>query len=504
MTKTVVITGASDGIGRALLDQYAREGARVVGIARRQESNLTSELPPGCHYVSVDLTAPDAMHRVRNAFETLGISAVDVLIHNAGIARFGDHSVETAASIREQVAVNIAAPVAFTHAFFGHVERAKGVIAFVSSVVEALPCAEFATYAATKAALTGFARSVAIENEDRDVSIVCVHPGATRTGMHKKAGVPEGTYRTDKFWAAASVAARIRRVIARRRRAASIGFGNKVIRALGRHAEVPFDRIARKKGRPGGGGREAKRCLITGSSKGIGEALARHCRDAGYDVQGVDIEEHASTSTWIHDLSRAEDVDALVNRLKSEPPFDLVIHNAGISCVGRFPSTDIDAQLDVLRVNLEAPIVLSQAMLASDKIASGGSLVYLSSLAHFVGYPSASVYAATKDGLTSYARSLRVALAPKNIHVLSVFPGPVRTEHARRYAPPGSDESRRADPDDIARATVRAISRRRQRLVPGIGTKVFAKAGRWLPGPTGRALKKALLDKFDDTTSITS
>ena len=99
-----------------------------------------------------------------------------------------------------------------------------------------------------------------------------------------------------------------------------------------------------------------------------------------------------------------------------------------------------------------------------------------------------------KDGLTSYARSLYVALGPQKVNVLTVFPGPVRTEHARRHAPAGSDEKGRMPPEDLARRIERAIDKRRRILVPGAGPKVFALLGRLLPSVTEGAMKRALYD----------
>jgi len=97
----------------------------------------------------------------------------------------------------------------------------------------------------------------------------------------------------------------------------------------------------------------------------------------------------------------------------------------------------------VLAVNLTAPLHLTGALLQAGKIAPGGSLVFVSSLSRLLSYPGAAVYAASKDGLASYARSLAVALAPQKMHVLTVYPGPTRTAHARRYSPDNSREARR-------------------------------------------------------------
>jgi short-subunit dehydrogenase len=199
------------------------------------------------------------------------------------------------------------------------------------------------------------------------------------------------------------------------------------------------------------------------------------------------------------DLADRDALDAAVARLSLGPPFDLVVLNAGISCVGRFEGADPERLAAVLALNLESPLVLVAGLLAAGKVAEGGTLVFVSSMSHYLGYPGAAVYAATKDGLASYARSLSVALAPRRIRVLTVFPGPTRTAHAERYAPAGSDPSKRMDPEVLARRVERAVARRRSRLVPGPGLRMLALAGRWFPRAMDRAMKRALLDRLDAT-----
>ena len=246
------------------------------------------------------------------------------------------------------------------------------------------------------------------------------------------------------------------------------------------------------------------RVLITGAADGIGRALLERYAHAGASVVGVDVDADRAASLadagdvrFHHaDLADRDAVDGLAVVLANEPAFDVVIHNAGISHVGAFEHSDLDAQRAVIRVNLEAPLVLTAALLRANRVAEGGAIVFVSSLSHYVGYPGASVYAATKDGLAAYARSLSVALAPEGIHVLRVFPGPTRTEHARRYSPEGSDESKRMSPDEVARRIVAAVGRKKPVLVPGAGNKVFAAAGRVVPGVTERALRKALFEKL--------
>jgi hypothetical protein len=177
------------------------------------------------------------------------------------------------------------------------------------------------------------------------------------------------------------------------------------------------------------------------------------------------------------------------------------VHNAGVNAVGRFDALPWPEQRAVLEVNLAAPLVLTGALLRAGRIAPGGSLVFVSSLSRFVSYPGASVYAASKDGLAHLARSLRSALAQRGVHVLTVYPGPTRTEHARRHAPPGSREERRIDPAELAERVFRAVERRRDVLVPGLANLSFAAAGHVLPALAELAMKRAILDRLPTSSA---
>jgi len=260
---------------------------------------------------------------------------------------------------------------------------------------------------------------------------------------------------------------------------------------------------------PSQGGR-VPRAVITGAAEGIGRALAEAFAGRGYAVTGVDVNAACASRTQMElasralsidflqaDLSRPADLDRLARELIGGPTIDLFVHNAGINAVGPFAASDLAVQRKVLDVNLAAPLQLTAALLRAGKIAApGGSLVFISSLSRLLSYPGAAVYAASKDGLTSYARSLAVALAPQGIHVLTVYPGPTRTAHARRYSPDNSREARRMPPEALAAAVVRAVQRRQRVLVPGLGNKLFGVIGRWLPSLAEWAMKKTLWEKL--------
>jgi hypothetical protein len=249
-----------------------------------------------------------------------------------------------------------------------------------------------------------------------------------------------------------------------------------------------------------------KRVLITGAADGIGRALAWQYGRAGYVVTGIDrdlaaaertrvelLHQHIFAHFMIADLAEADQVADLAAALECGPVFQVLIHNAGINAVGAFQQVDLALQQSVIDVNLQAPLLLNAELLRRERLADGGSIVCISSLSFFVGYPGAAVYAASKDGLAAYARGLAVALQPQRINVLTVFPGPTRTAHARRHSPDNRHEQRRMSPAVLADAIYRAEQRRERRLVPGHTNRLFALLGRLAPAVTERAMRRAML-----------
>ncbi len=249
--------------------------------------------------------------------------------------------------------------------------------------------------------------------------------------------------------------------------------------------------------------------VVTGAAEGIGRALVEVFSIHQYTVTGIDVNAaraeqtrrelsaHGLSMTLLHaDLSEAGDLARLTAELIAGPPINVLVNNAGINCVGAFAQSDLTRQQMVLAVNLRAPLHLTTALLRADKIARGGTLVFVSSLSHYVSYPGAAVYAASKDALASFARSMTVALAPQQIHVLVVYPGPTRTEHARRYSPDNRREGRRMAPEVLATLIYRAIENRKRRLIPGMGNHLMALLGQWLPAPVEWVMKKTLFAKL--------
>ncbi|MEM9950390.1 MAG: SDR family NAD(P)-dependent oxidoreductase [Chloroflexota bacterium] len=247
--------------------------------------------------------------------------------------------------------------------------------------------------------------------------------------------------------------------------------------------------------------------LITGAAAGIGKAIATQYIEDGHQVIGIDYNQARADQTRaelgdnlrfiIADLSKHQVLESVIQQINT--PLDVVIHNAGISEVGYFQATNPDNQRRVIDINLIAPMILTRHLLAHKLLTERASVVFVSSLSHYVSYPGASVYGATKTGLASYARTLSVAYP--HLHVLTVYPGPTRTEHARQYSPDNSREDTRMSPDVLAEKIVGAIESRDRILIPSPANWVFAILGRIAPALTNFAMRKTVLEKFPKPTS---
>lgn len=233
--QTVLITGATDGIGLELARLYQHRGARLILVGRRRLTELADPLFTSESYCQVDLSQADAAGIVVRWLKEHDLETLDVVVHNAGTGYYGPVEEEPKDNVREIVAVNLRAPVALTYALLLHLRRANGQLVFISSVMTVMPSPDTAVYGATKAAIDGFARNLRIELADSDVTVQVIHPGGTRTGMHAKAGVPKERIERLSMASPENVARDILTAIDRGEPTAAIGLGNRMLRAAGRY-----------------------------------------------------------------------------------------------------------------------------------------------------------------------------------------------------------------------------------------------------------------------------
>lgn len=503
----ILITGATSGLGLEMARAYHKQGATLVLIGRQPLAQLDPTLFTPTTYCRADLGDPKAAEQIAAWLAEQGHHSLDLLIHNAAVGYYGRPADQPPGHLLQLIQVNLNTPLALTHTLLPLLTAVRGKIVFVSSVASALPTADYATYTATKAALDGLARSLRIELASSGVRVQLLHPGAANTGMHAKIGIPPTKMDWNKFPTAEATAAQMVRTIQRTDKAnVAIGLGNKILRQVGLRLGAPLEWAMRRGGRAPAPA-TPPHALITGVAEGIGRALALRLAAVGYHITGVDVNVGGAAETQAAvrqqggemslipaDLANPADIARAVQTVAAGPRPTLIIHNAGISAAGYFARLPLAAQLKVVAVNFTAPLLLTTGLLAAGVVDTHTQVVMISSLSHYVGYPGAAVYAATKDGLASYGRSLATA-APRP-RLLTVYPGPTRTAHARRYSPDNSREQTRMAPEVLAEQVVTAVQRGRRLLLPGTAAKVFAVLGYLAPALMGQAMKRTILDKF--------
>lgn len=241
----------------------------------------------------------------------------------------------------------------------------------------------------------------------------------------------------------------------------------------------------------------ARRVLVTGGSAGLGRAIADSFVGAGNTVVSVDrvAPENADVVHIDCDLSDRTSVEQALVAILAAGPFDHVFLNAGASATGQFERIPVDALLQLVRLNAETPMIIAATLMREKCVTKG--ICFVSSLSHFTGYPGAAVYAATKDAIAIYAKSVRKPFAKRGVSVTLACPGPLRTEHAERHAPADADASRRMKPEDAAKSIIAATLAGRGSVIPGAGAKLFALAGKLAPGPVIRQMRKLIYEKLD-------
>ena len=186
--KSVVVTGASSGIGRATALEMARRGANVVLAARRVEK--LEDVAAQCRALGVRATViPTDVTReedCRHLIETAG--HVDVLVNNAGFAIFGSVRDADPRELREMMDTNYFGAVACTQAVLPQMlARRSGTIVNVSSITGLMGYARMSGYCATKFALAGFSEALRDEVLGSGVRVALVCPATTKTEFFVKA-----------------------------------------------------------------------------------------------------------------------------------------------------------------------------------------------------------------------------------------------------------------------------------------------------------------------------
>jgi short-subunit dehydrogenase len=189
---TILITGASGGIGGAIARQLAQRGATLILINRDSDklAAFAAELRASGGKViplAGDLATPGEPARlVQTALDQAG--TVDILVNCAGVQNFGFFAEESAADTATLFNINTIAPIALTNALLPHLlKKGKGQIVNLGSIFGSIgfPC--FASYSASKFALRGFSEALRRELAGSGIGVTYVAPRFTRTAFNRSA-----------------------------------------------------------------------------------------------------------------------------------------------------------------------------------------------------------------------------------------------------------------------------------------------------------------------------
>ncbi|MDB4428186.1 SDR family NAD(P)-dependent oxidoreductase [Porticoccaceae bacterium] len=185
--KTVIITGASAGVGAACARLFASHKAKLVLVARGEAAlnTIAEELRSQCEVLTVVMNVAnndDCLALLEKAEAAFG--AVHVIINNAGMHARGDLKTVSPADVAAMVDINMRAPLLLSCAAIPYLQRAgEGAIVNVGSLAGRAPLQGAATYSATKAGLRAFSYALADELRDSGISVGSVSPGPIDTGF---------------------------------------------------------------------------------------------------------------------------------------------------------------------------------------------------------------------------------------------------------------------------------------------------------------------------------
>ncbi len=255
--------------------------------------------------------------------------------------------------------------------------------------------------------------------------------------------------------------------------------------------------------------------VVTGASSGIGAALALQLAERGHHVTVVArradrLEELADRVRAQHgtgvrvlacDLADPAERAGLVAALDDgRRQVSVLANNAGFATGGHFARTDVDREVEQVRVLVEAVVHLTGALVPSMVARHRGAILNVASTAGFQPLPWSAGYAAAKAHTLAFSEALHHELGHSGITVTALCPGPVRTEF---WQVAGDQPIKRAMPrpmwvatEDVAAAGLRGLEKGRRVVVPGAAVRLSGLGARWAPHGIqlkvlGRAMRPA-------------
>ena len=252
--------------------------------------------------------------------------------------------------------------------------------------------------------------------------------------------------------------------------------------------------------------------LVTGASAGIGEGLARALAAAGYDLTLVARRESELARVigllgdgrravpLVADLADLDAIPGVVARAAAGlGPIDVLVNNAGVQIIARTEDVTVAEGERLLRLNVFAAFRMTHAVLPDMLARKSGTIVDISSLAALAPTPGMFHYSASKAALAAGSEALRAEVKGRGVHVVTVYPGPVKTAMADaallRYEKDPMGALPLGNTAELARLVVAAIAKKRARVIyprPYAVARMFPSLTRWAVdrfSPLPRSLK---------------
>ena len=185
MRRTIVVTGSSRGIGRAITDKLIGLGHLVIGIARdatiADYSDNKNYTPVNYDFIDLDNITP----LMRDLFNKYPM--IDGLISNVGYGDFGSLEQFSVKRVKQLIDVNLTSHIIMSQLFLPHLKtKGGGDICFIGSEAALQGAKNGSVYCASKFGLRGLAQSLRQEAQNRGVKIMIVHPGMVRTDFFQE------------------------------------------------------------------------------------------------------------------------------------------------------------------------------------------------------------------------------------------------------------------------------------------------------------------------------
>lgn len=256
----------------------------------------------------------------------------------------------------------------------------------------------------------------------------------------------------------------------------------------------------------------SKTALITGASSGIGKALANQFAENNYDLvvvaeNGSKLSEAAGefrnnykvkVKEITKDLAKEDAPAELYNQIRGENiQIDVLVNNAGVGQKEKFHETDIEKDIRIIRLNIEALVRLTKLFLRDMVDRGEGKILNLGSVAGFQPGPLLAVYHSSKAFVNSFSEALNDELKDTGVTITVLCPGPTDTEFFDKADMENArilEDGIVMEPEEVAEIGYEALMEEERIIIPGMSNKVLTFTRRLIPKSLQASIHKKLYE----------